>query len=187
MRSEDHHILARMIRGEEAAAVACWKQHAPGLLAYARALLGKSGEEDAQDVVQGVFCTLIRRMKPRDVERIDNVRAWLIRLVRNGAANQLRSARRRRLRERTLGPGPGCAGAVAGDDLARALAMLPRREHEVIVLRHVCGLSFEEAAAATGLARSTLHDRYVAGIAKLREMLGADHAIGTRKEIAHAH
>ena len=54
----------------------------------------------------------------------------------------------------------------------RALEGLPLAEREVVVARIWGGLSFEEIAGLTGALTSTVHRRYQAGLAALRERLG---------------
>jgi RNA polymerase sigma-70 factor (ECF subfamily) len=54
----------------------------------------------------------------------------------------------------------------------RALQRLPLAEREVVVARIWGGLSFEEIAGLTDASTSTVHRRYQAGLAALRERLG---------------
>ena len=44
-------------------------------------------------------------------------------------------------------------------------------DREVLVLRHVCGLTFDQLAPATGLSRSAAASRYTAAITRLRTLL----------------
>ena len=56
--------------------------------------------------------------------------------------------------------------------LAAALAELPRRQREVVVLRHLTGLTEAEVAAATGLAVGTVKTHLRRGLDRLRRDLG---------------
>jgi RNA polymerase sigma factor (sigma-70 family) len=56
--------------------------------------------------------------------------------------------------------------------LVAALAKLPRRQREIVVLRHMTGLSEVEVAAATGLALGTVKTHLRRGLMGLRRALG---------------
>jgi RNA polymerase sigma-70 factor, ECF subfamily len=89
--------------------------------------------------------------------------AWAHRVAMNLAKSRFR----RRAIERRLDPRAGTVDRVMEEDTAQALAVrdaiarLPARQREAIVLRHVAGLSVEEAATAMnvtpGALRSLTH------------------------------
>jgi len=56
--------------------------------------------------------------------------------------------------------------------LAEALAALPARQLEVVVLRHLCGLSEREVAGAMGISPNSVKKHASRGLARLRERLG---------------
>jgi len=124
-----------------------------------------------EDVVQEAFCKLfVLRTPPADAA------AWLFRAVRNAAIDAGRATRRRARREQSVArPEPWFAATEAdGSDVAvAALEALPAEQREVIVARLWGGLTLEQAAGAAGCSVSTAHRRYEAGIAALRERLGA--------------
>jgi RNA polymerase sigma factor (sigma-70 family) len=127
---------------------------------------------EPEDVVQEAFLKLARQsMVP------DDAVAWLYRVVRNGAIDAGKLARRRRRRE-TAAARPVrwfIEPEVDGLDAATAVAALERlspEEREVIVARHWGGLSFEQIALVVGCSTSTAFRRYSSGVDQLRERLG---------------
>ena len=163
--THDPRILLAMRRGDEAAARRVWAGHAPAMLAHAAVVVGRGA---AEDVVQGVFLSILR-LPRRTVARVRDPGAWLARLTRHAALNHLRAARREAARR---APRPGTAEYVTHDEgLSRALGLLDRRERELIVLKHVAGLTFEQMAEALGRNRSTVVSRHHAALARLRGLL----------------
>ena len=56
--------------------------------------------------------------------------------------------------------------------LADALALLPEDYREVIVLRHLEGLSFAEVGQRMGRSLDSVEKLWVRGLARLRQMMG---------------
>lgn len=182
MNVDDRQLLVRTRDGDEPAARLLWERHAPGLLALARAVLPRWLA--AEDVVQGVFCRVVG-MERRVLAGVEDVRAWLAQSVRREALTAIRAARRERARRgaRAAGAGASGVGAVVGDELRRAVDALPRRLREVVVLKHVAGLTFDQVAAALEMNRNTAAGRYRTAIDLLRESLArADFAAAGRAE-----
>jgi RNA polymerase sigma factor (sigma-70 family) len=148
--------LARLIDG-----------HAAPLVLYARQWCA-----EPEDVVQEAFVKLARQ---RGLP--DDLVAWLYRVVRNGAIDAAKMARRRQRRESAAArPVRWFVEAeVDGLDAETAVAALKRlgpEEREVIVARRWGGLSFEQIALVAGCSASTAFRRYTAGLDALRERLG---------------
>jgi RNA polymerase sigma factor (sigma-70 family) len=141
-------------------------KHGPPLLLYARQWC-----DTPEDVVQDAFLKLIRqRQSPRDVV------PWLYQVVRNGAIDATRGARRRQRRESATGPArwfvePDVDGLDAEAAVA-ALQSLAVEMREVIVARLWGGLSFEQIAEVVGCSASTAFRRFDAGIEALRRTMG---------------
>ena len=148
--------LARLIDAHAATLVLCARQWC----------------SEPEDVVQEAFLKLSRQRKVPD----DAV-AWLYRVVRNGALDAAKLARRRKRRETAAARPvrwfiePDVDGLDAATAVA-ALERLPLEEREVIVARHWGGLSFEQIATVVGCSASTAFRRYTAGVDQLRERLG---------------
>ncbi|MBX9622651.1 MAG: sigma-70 family RNA polymerase sigma factor, partial [Gemmataceae bacterium] len=57
---------------------------------------------------------------------------------------------------------------------ARALKILPAETREIVVAHLWGGLTFEQIARAVGSSAATCYRRYAAGLAALRQLLGAE-------------
>jgi RNA polymerase sigma-70 factor (ECF subfamily) len=143
-------------------------EHAAALVLYARQWCATP-----EDVVQEAFLKLVAQATAPD-----NVRAWLFRVVRNGAISALRRERRRRHHETVAAartPAWFVASEPAGLDVeaaTRALRDLAIEDREIIVAHLWGGLTFEAIAVLMEKSSSSIHRRYVAGLAALREKLG---------------
>jgi RNA polymerase sigma-70 factor (sigma-E family) len=128
----------------------------------------------AEDVVQEAFVRLHRSWpKLRDPAAAP---AWL----RSTVLNLARSGLRRRLLSRSLPhvPRPDTASAEAGallrDDrraVIAALRALPRRQHEVLVLRYFADHSEQEIAGMLGISTGSVKTHAHRGLAALRDAL----------------
>jgi RNA polymerase sigma-70 factor (ECF subfamily) len=141
--------------------------YAGPLILYAR-----QWSDTPEDVVQDAFVKLVSRTQPP----ADAV-AWLYRVVRNGALDRAKVARRRLQRESAVARPVRwfLQPSVEGLDARAAIAALQRldaEQREVIVARLWGGLSFEQIAAVAGCSASTAFRRYSAGIDALRQALG---------------
>lgn len=173
MQPDDRQLLIRTHQGHEASARELWARYSPRLLAYARSIVGGG----AEDVLQSVFLSVIKA-PAREVRKVQDPAAWLMVMTRRGALNQLRSARREHRRRQAWTPprmARGCS-AFQVEELASSVEALPRRLREVVVLRHIAGLTFDQVALALGANRNTAAARYREAIGRLRAMLGEDHA-----------
>lgn len=165
MPPTDRQLLIRTHLGNGPAAEALWARFSPRLLAYARAIV--RNPETASDMVQSVFLQMLSQ--PRSTIRsVDDVPSWMIRLTRNAALNHVRSERRSAARVRTLAHPAMEAGPDDESPLREVLDAIPRRDREIIVLKHVAGLTFDQIALALGINRNTAASRYRAAIDRLR-------------------
>jgi RNA polymerase sigma factor (sigma-70 family) len=143
-------------------------EHGAALVLYAQQWC-----ETPEDIVQEALLSLMRQ--PQAPE---NIVGWLYRVVRNAAVDASRRQRRRSRREAAA----ACRGEpwfAAADDqrldaaeATAALAQLPIEQRETVVARVWGGLSLKEIAELSGSSTSTVHRRYQAGLAALRERLG---------------
>jgi RNA polymerase sigma-70 factor (ECF subfamily) len=168
MPTDDRQLLIDTHRGHEASARLLWARHAPRLTAHARVIV----RDAAADVVQTVLCRLLE-LPARRIRAIDDVPAFLAAAVRREALNHLRAARRAQARRR-LAPPPADPPEYAPlhtPDLQTALNRLPRRLREVVVLKHVAELTFDQIAAALATNRNTVASRYRSAVAALRTLI----------------
>jgi RNA polymerase sigma-70 factor (ECF subfamily) len=148
-------LVARAEGGDGEAMRQLYVCLAPDIKAYVSRLVVDRG--DAEDVTQQVFAKLLtelRRYQPREAP----FRAWALRVARNVAIDHLRRAR----------PVPCDEVHRAhdrADEMARerraclqeALSSLTAGQRDVLVLRHLVGLTPEEIAARLGRSVRSVH------------------------------
>jgi RNA polymerase sigma-70 factor, ECF subfamily len=130
---------------------------------------------EAEDVTQQVFMKLISsiaRYEPRAVP----FSAWIIRVARNVAIDHMR--RRRSVSYEEL---PELAGQGEESDrdlrwgLESALRELPADQRDVVVLRHLAGLTPGEIGERMGRTESAIHGLHHRGRQSLkRQLIEAD-------------
>jgi RNA polymerase sigma-70 factor (ECF subfamily) len=130
---------------------------------------------DAEDIVQETLTGAFRALHA--FRGGSSVRTWLARiLVRQAAAHHRRRKRaidllhlRRPAAEASEG---GPAQAVdARIDVSAAIRALSREHREVVVLREMQGLSYEEIAEVLGIPRGTVESRLFRARRELAERL----------------
>jgi RNA polymerase sigma-70 factor (ECF subfamily) len=127
----------------------------------------------AEDVVQEAFVRLAaQRQTP------DQPRAWLYRVVRNGAISAGRAEKRRQRHENQAAAArPGWFVPCSGETLdveavTAALERLPADQREALVLHLWGGLTFVQVGTLMSASSSTVHRYYLQGLECLRERLG---------------
>ncbi len=145
-----------------------FRRHGRRLLGYLSRTCGDRG--DAEDLVQEVFLAVFRARK--DWRPVARFSTWLYTMARNARANRWKQGMRERARTagfaaERIGPGRGAAPACDGPPqrlaageteaaVASAIARLPARQREVLLLREVAGLAYEEIAEVASLALGTV-------------------------------
>lgn len=104
------------------------------------------------------------------VRALPHRQAWVLRVTTNLAIDTLR----RRPRGQLLRYPATEDQLLDRLSLARALASLPRRQREVVVLRYLAELSELEVAGALGLAPGSVKSHAHRGLAALRRRLGPE-------------
>ncbi len=197
---DDRTLLLRMHAGDEASARLLWSRWGSRVRSYALVLSGSA--DQAEDVAQEVFLKVMALTK-REVGDVRQVGAWLLRVVRNELYNQVRGEGRLRRRQRAAGEemarrvGDGAGGDEAGasggavrvslGDLGLKLSQLPGEQREVLVLKHVACLTFDQMADALDEPRSTVASRYRSALGALQALLepsgGDDGRAGSAEEV----
>ena len=128
-------------------------------------------QHEAEDITQEVFAKLMKRIdryEPREVP----FGAWIMRVARNAALDYMRARRVLPTEEvRIADPGRTELDAGRASDLRRAFEELPDDQREVLVLRHVVGLSPVEIANALERTESSVHGLHHRGRRTLRDKL----------------
>jgi RNA polymerase sigma-70 factor (ECF subfamily) len=129
---------------------------------------------EAEDIAQNVFAKLITAIGKYE-ERDVPFAAWIMRVARNAALDHMRGRRAIPTEEvRVADGGQAQTGFDRGQDLRLALEALPEDQREVLILRHIAGLSPVEIAATLEKSESSVHGLHHRGRrtlkAKLMEM-----------------
>jgi RNA polymerase sigma-70 factor (ECF subfamily) len=161
--------VARAKAGDTSALHFLYVRFADDVCSYVRGIVRDS--HDAEDVTQNVFAklmTAIRRYEERDVP----FAAWILTVSRNVALDHVRARRQIPVEEvRTSDEGHDQTGFERSQCLREALRRLPRDQREVLVLRHIGGLSPGEIAKRLGKSESSIHGLHHRGRSALRASL----------------
>ena len=190
----DEALTAALARDLDGTFEAVVLAHQDRLYTIALRMLGDPGE--AEEAAQDAFVRAYRALGGYEPSRIRELRlrGWLTTIV----LNRCRTALARRaahgptpltLDDASRPPIEPAAATATGpaavverrDDRAtwaRRLAELPVAYRSAIVLRHVDGLSYPEAAAALGRPEGTVKAQVHRGVALLRTMLEAETRLG---------
>jgi RNA polymerase sigma-70 factor (sigma-E family) len=129
--------------------------------------------QTGEDIAEDAFARVVERW-----EKIEDPPAYLHRVVVNRARSHLRRASV--MRRHSLQPALNAAGADEVADLGAArrpvrsaLARLPRRQREAVVLRYYWGLTDAEVAGAMGLSVGAVKSHLHRATATLSEALAA--------------
>ena len=142
---------------------------------------------DAEDIVQEAY---LRAFRAFDGFHGEDIRPWLLAIVRNSAYRWLNNRRRSGSvisLEEAFADGAGddmdqlatdepsaearLIGAAERDYVLRALAELPPALREVLVLREIEDLSYRDIAEVTGAPIGTVMSRLSRGRGELRKVL----------------
>jgi RNA polymerase sigma factor (sigma-70 family) len=159
----DERLTRRAVGGDERAFAAIFRRYHQSLYRFCLAIVGNP--DDASEALQNTMIKVLRAL-PGEERKID-LKPWLYRIAHNEAIDLLR--RRRETREldvEQVAPGYGLAeDAATRERLRRLLAdlkELPERQREVLVMRELAGLEFEEIGTALdtsgAVARQTLYE-----------------------------
>jgi RNA polymerase sigma-70 factor (ECF subfamily) len=130
----------------------------------------------ADDVVQEVFVTLVRRSAALGEPR--SMRALLFAIVRRVCSNYRRTLQRKAASALPVGvlrvvDPDGFDRVEAAHTVARFLAELDEPRREVFVLAELEGMSAPEIAEALGVNVNTVYTRLRAARQQLRQLVGA--------------
>jgi len=146
----------------------------PALLRLAYTLTGNAA--DAEDVVQEALSRALPRWGR--ISRVEDVDAYVRRMVVNAHTSWWRKFRRRESPVETVHDGPVVEpGRVEPDERRRiwlACQALPEAQRTAVVLRYYEQLEYAEIAVLTGVREGSVRSRVSRGIAALRAELGEE-------------
>jgi RNA polymerase sigma-70 factor, ECF subfamily len=161
--------IARAKEGDPSALDFLYVRYADDVCGYVQSIVRDRFE--AEDITQTLFSKLltkIRRYEQREVP----FSAWILRVARNAALDHIRGRR--------MVPVEDVRVSDAGQDEIRfdrysslrdALAQLPEQQREVLVLRHVAGLTPLEIARHMRKTESSVHGLHHRGRGALQAAL----------------
>jgi RNA polymerase sigma-70 factor, ECF subfamily len=161
--------IAQAQEGDQGALHLLYVRYYPDVLRFVRSLV--RDHHEAEDITQNVFVKLkfvIGKYEPRDVP----FAAWILRVARNAALDHLRSRRAVPVEEvRVRDQEHRRISHERSNDLRQALERLPGTQREVVMLRHIAGLSPVEIASALGKTENSIHGLLHRGRVSLQSTL----------------
>ena len=159
--------------GERAALDQLLRRHYDRLYALCRRMTGD--DADAADACQEGLLAIVRGLPGFDGRSAFGT--WAYRVTANACLDELR--RRRRRPEPGLPEGAGevvspldaVEGMTIRLDLDQALQTLPADYRAAVMLRDVCGLSYDEIAQTLGIPPGTVRSRIARGRSALMPLL----------------
>jgi RNA polymerase sigma-70 factor, ECF subfamily len=144
-------------------------RYADDVLRYVNGLI--RDHHEAEDITQNVFAKLMTAITKYE-ERAVPFDAWILRVARNAALDHLRAKRAIPSEEvRLADTGRAQTAVDRGRALRQALEDLPEDQREVLVLRHIVGLSPVEIADTLDKSESSVHGLHHRGRRTLRSNL----------------
>lgn len=177
-RDPDAELVTRVGAGDPSAVRAFVARKLPRLLALATRMLGDRTE--AEDVAQETFVR-IWKQAPRWREGEARFDTWVHRVVLNLCYDRLRGRREEPADELPDLPDPQPEPAVQAEHRVRdarvrqALAALPARQREALVLHYYQEMSNMEAANLMGITVDALESLLARARRNLRAQLAGDH------------
>lgn len=161
--------VARAKAGDPEGLHYLYVRYADDILRYITGLI--RDHHEAEDITQNVFAKLMRAIKKYE-ERAVPFDAWILRVARNAALDYLRAKRAIPTEEvRLADTGHAQTALDRGQALRQALEDLPEDQREVLVLRHIVGLSPVEIADTLDKSESSVHGLHHRGRRSLRANL----------------
>ena len=162
--------VARAKAGDREAVRFLYMRYADNVYGYVRSIV--KDHYEAEDVTQHVFAKLITVL-PKYQERQVPFAAWILRVARNVAVDHMR--------QRRAMPCEEVRELDAQDEhdereqnslsLREALETLPDEQRQVVVLRHLVGLTPGEIAGRLGKTEPAIHGLHHRGRGALRTSL----------------
>lgn len=172
MDEREHDLIRQASSGNRQAFGTLVRDHQARVFHFIRRLLG--GADDAADLTQETFLRAFQALPRWRPEA--RFQTWLLQIARNAALDALRQRRRHpdeplQAHAEPLDPAPSPLHRLqSARDLAlleRLLAELPHEQREIILLREMEGLSYDELAVTLQIAPGTVKSR----LARAREAL----------------
>jgi RNA polymerase sigma-70 factor (ECF subfamily) len=173
-RRSDEALLADACAGDGEAFHELIDRYAGRLFRLACSLVGNAA--DAEDVVQETLVGAFEHMA--GFQARSTVRTWLTRiLLRQAARHHRKRSRRIETLPTAAGEDAAAGGRTPADattarlDVQQALHMLSPKHRQVVVLRELEGMTYDEMADALGVPRGTVESRLFRARQQLKTLL----------------
>ena len=173
-RPDDLALVQRARLGDHAAFHELVDRHANSLLGLAAALVGNAA--DAEDTVQETYLGAFRGLGA--FKGLSSVKTWLTQILIRQAASHLRGKRRlfglirkRSAEARESVPSAAQAAGTRMDVTAAILALSPEHR-EVLVLRELQAMPYEQIAELLAVPRGTVESRLFRARRAMQQLLG---------------
>lgn len=178
----DDQLVAAVRRGDDGAFERLYGRYRERVCAYVTRIVGC--RDHAEEICQDAFVSALRRL--RSCDQAIAFKPWIYGIARNAAIDHLR-ARARRGPEvgfdqvqglieaapaGTGAPDDALAGRQALRDLRGAFGALSAAHHEILVMRELEGLSYDQIGTRLGLTRSQVEST----LFRARRRLEAEYA-----------
>ncbi len=161
--------VAALKRGDNSALHFLYVRYAGDVQGFVGSIV--RDRHEAEDITHDVFAKLfgaIHRYEPRDVP----FTAWIMRVARNAALDHLRTRRHIPCEEiRVSDEGYEQVDRHRSRSLREAFRRLPPEQRDVLVLRHIAGLSPPEIARRIGKTEGAVHGLHHRGRVTLQAAL----------------
>ena len=161
--------VARAKEGDTSALHFLYVRYSDDVRTYVESIVRDPHE--AEDITQNVFAKLMRAIAKYERREVP-FSAWLIRVARNATLDFMRARRAIPCDEvRTTDDGDDQIGFERSQSIKTALEQLPAEQREVLVLRHIGGLSPGEIAERLDKSEGSIHGLHHRGRGALRAAL----------------
>ncbi len=185
MEKTDEELVAEYLAGDESAFASLVERHLKSVYSFA----ARSIADEAEDIAQDTFLKAWKSLSVYE-PRSAKFKTWLMRIARNTVIDYLRKKKTPVFSD--IGNGPDDTRTFDTPDpeplpdeiVARAhdtrevealLREIPLVYREVLLLRYMSQMSFEEISGILGENANTVRSRHRRGLARLRQLLDALH------------
>ncbi len=165
----DQRLVAAVRRGDDRAFEVLYARYQRRIHVYVLGMVKDHGR--AEDVTQEVFVSALRRM--RQTDQALAFKPWLYQIAKNGCIDAFRRSKRAEEvsydadealapadHSKLVGTGPSPDAAVAAkqelESLCGAFGGLSETHHEILVLRELEGLSYQQIGQRMGMSRAAV-------------------------------
>jgi RNA polymerase sigma-70 factor, ECF subfamily len=161
--------IARAKQGDTNALHFLYVRYADDVYGFVNSIV--RDHHEAEDITQNLFAKLMRIIGKYEQREVP-FSAWILRVARNAALDHMRARRQIPFEEvRTTDEGHEQVGFERFQSLRTALDRLPGDQREVLILRHIAGLTPPEIADVLGKTESSIHGLHHRGRGALQAAL----------------